>query len=741
MTERHNQHEHLPELQQMLATMVLGHASDQQLDRVNELLTADLELRRYASRFLEEESALRRQFEMLGLLADFHTPSDNLIAFPGTPQLVSDIEQHETIKAVQSLRRIIGRNSFPAVLIAASLLIVLGTTLFWPLARNRPSMPADNVTAVRQSVGRMFASQAPEASSERPLAGAKDIHVGDVITVDSGVTKLRFDCGASVFLVGRAELEIVSPMRAALRRGTLTAHVDESAHGFRIDTPNSKVIDLGTEFGLTVHQKGVTDMVVFSGKIAMEYTQVPSEDSQSSSDLDPGPAAPLPIEGRLLSEGEAITLSQTGELRRLVAVHASDYPRHADLRKEPADWPPVIESVADNLREGEANMCYQIVHHGFGEDARAYVDRAYEWNGLLPEFGLPRCLRNADYIMPFCDDKLNSQIEMRVTLSRPARLYVLFDEGVEPPAWLTSKFRDTGYHVGVDEGARADSAYSLGVGPGVSVDRCMSVWSCDVPQAGTVVLGSMKSSVPTSLMYGVAAVPLDIAERIAAEPLVNYTPRIGDGFLRAYLLPKPLARARTERVASFRNLTVATPSDNDAASASRGIHFRIESVHGTLPIHPGVRVDGDTLPALNDGLIHRNSDDRERCAWYNGQGRFSVDLLRPEPIQAINVFSCHRDVRAPQFYSLWGSAAEQQPSPDFQRADEAVAVGWQLIAWVDTRNLGIGGVHASSVSAAPKTVGPFRHLLWIAERQVRGTFFDEIDVHVAPTNEPLKALK
>ena len=51
------------------------------------------------------------------------------------------------------------------------------------------------------------------------------------------------------------------------------------------------------------------------------------------------------------------------------------------------------------------------------------------------------------------------------------------------------------------------------------------------------------------------------------------------------------------------------------------------------------------------------------------------------------------------YYSLWGSAAKQQPSADFQRDEEAIAVGWQLIASVNTRNLGYGGVHASSVSA------------------------------------------
>ena len=98
-------------------------------------------------------------------------------------------------------------------------------------------------------------------------------------------------------------------------------------------------------------------------------------------------------------------------------------------------------------------------------------------------------------------------------------------------------------------------------------------------------------------------------------------------------------------------------------------------------------------------------------------------------------FSATGIMRAPPHsYLLWGSAAEQQPSADFQRDKEAVAAGWQLIAWVDTRGLGYGGVSSRQLGECitRKTIGPFRHLLWITERMDRGTFFDEIDVHAAP---------
>jgi hypothetical protein len=73
-----------------------------------------------------------------------------------------------------------------------------------------------------------------------------------------------------------------------------------------------------------------------------------------------------------------------------------------------------------------------------------------------------------------------------------------------------------------------------------------------------------------------------------------------------------------------------------------------------------------------------------------------------------------------------------KPPTDFEDVDQAIADGWQLIAQVNTRALGDGAVHASSISALKETLGPYRHLLWIAEHQVRGTFFTEIDVHTTP---------
>ena len=84
----------------------------------------------------------------------------------------------------------------------------------------------------------------------------------------------------------------------------------------------------------------------------------------------------------------------------------------------------------------------------------------------------------------------------------------------------------------------------------------------------------------------------------------------------------------------------------------------------------------------------------------------------------------------PQYFSLWGSNTEEMPPADFTHGEHD---GWTLLAVADTKQLGGGGIHGSSVRPSPgsEPLGPFHYLLWIAEDVGQGTFFTEIDVHVA----------
>jgi hypothetical protein len=55
--------------------------------------------------------------------------------------------------------------------------------------------------------------------------------------------------------------------RVVLHRGVVTATIPEAAVGFVVDTAAAQVVDLGTSFGVSVSEAGLTDVCVFDGEV------------------------------------------------------------------------------------------------------------------------------------------------------------------------------------------------------------------------------------------------------------------------------------------------------------------------------------------------------------------------------------------------------------------------------------------------------------------------------------------
>ncbi|MCB9849694.1 MAG: alpha-mannosidase [Phycisphaerales bacterium] len=240
--------------------------------------------------------------------------------------------------------------------------------------------------------------------------------------------------------------------------------------------------------------------------------------------------------------------------------------------------------------------------------------------------------------------------------------------------------------------------------------------------AVSVAGGSNESAVPAAPLYD------DFTDRKPITLRHKYPPP-----------PKPVfegvvsaARVTTDRAERFDALSMGPPSDADDIDTSKAHDavFRFYDQDGEYSPHSASGAVGDTLPRLNDGEVARNEDDTERCVWYDNEGRFFIDLGKAVAIDRINTYSWHRDDRAPQVFSLWGSASEEMPSPALTNAEHA---GWSLLGVVNTKDLGNGGVHGSSVTFNDPDgqSGRYRHLLWIAQDVGQGTFFTEIDVYFA----------
>ncbi len=104
-------------------------------------------------------------------------------------------------------------------------------------------------------------------------AEQRSMEVGDALPpgafeIASGYAQIEFFCGATVILGGPAELDLKSPLLATVRRGTLRAQVPPAARGFSLEVDDLKVVDLGTEFGLSVTDEGA-NVQVFDGEVEL----------------------------------------------------------------------------------------------------------------------------------------------------------------------------------------------------------------------------------------------------------------------------------------------------------------------------------------------------------------------------------------------------------------------------------------------------------------------------------------
>ncbi len=93
------------------------------------------------------------------------------------------------------------------------------------------------------------------------------------LSLENGWAKFLLYNGAEVIIQAPARFSLTSPDNMTLHYGRIYAKVPKEAIGFAVTTPNSKTIDLGTEFGLFADGQGNTDLHVFKGQTQLIANQ------------------------------------------------------------------------------------------------------------------------------------------------------------------------------------------------------------------------------------------------------------------------------------------------------------------------------------------------------------------------------------------------------------------------------------------------------------------------------------
>ncbi|MBI4602768.1 MAG: FecR domain-containing protein [Planctomycetes bacterium] len=182
--------------------------------------------------------------------------------------------------------------SFPRILAGAAAAALIAWV--W-VSSGRPREGSRGLLAPEPS-GLAWLVNAQDCQWAADMSPAADMGPGRTLRIERGLAELGFRSGARLVLEGPASLELVSSSCARLIVGKATARVPGSAKGFTLLSPQGRVVDLGTEFGMAVEEDGDTRVLVFEGQV----------------EAFPGFPGGAPASSVTLGQNDSVVLSREG---------------------------------------------------------------------------------------------------------------------------------------------------------------------------------------------------------------------------------------------------------------------------------------------------------------------------------------------------------------------------------------------------------------------------------------------
>ena len=259
------------QLQTLLMQWESDELSEDEILRVREILRSSEAARESFVRWQMIHAALRLESE-LAPVVDGERPTSNSPA--------ADLIDHPV---EPSSERPIGPATFAAFRWTQMLLAVAASVMLcvlasrWAYLEWRTVEPPREIARAAASTGEEETSQGialltrlvdAKWSERSQTAKPGDALMPGPLAIDSGYAQVEFFCGATVIIEGPAAMELESATLARVMKGRLRAQVPPAARGFEIKVDDMRVVDLGTEFGLSVTDAG-TDVQVFDGEVEL----------------------------------------------------------------------------------------------------------------------------------------------------------------------------------------------------------------------------------------------------------------------------------------------------------------------------------------------------------------------------------------------------------------------------------------------------------------------------------------
>lgn len=288
---------------ELLFLAIENEISQEQIFTLNSLIKNKPELIRYAINYLQINSALKFSRTVAGMknadiqkIRDDELLTDAFVQMAEYEKIAPEIEICKQEPERELIQRVIypsrGRNKiskFNLLFIVMNAAAILFIILFLNFTSSRQGI---EVATLTDSMNAKWAG--PAVSFEK---GVRLATGNEKLLLQEGYAELLFDNQAKVTVEGPAEIQILAEDRIGLNYGKLYSRVPKEAVGFSVYTQNSKIVDLGTEFGVTVNPKRGTELHVFKGKTLL-FTRREGQDNKGI-DVSVGQARHVDNEGHV----------------------------------------------------------------------------------------------------------------------------------------------------------------------------------------------------------------------------------------------------------------------------------------------------------------------------------------------------------------------------------------------------------------------------------------------------------
>lgn len=343
MAERRS-HRELKELLAILGDEELDADETQRLDKI---LRGDPEARRLYHDYVDVHVLLKWMHTPPPVLAE-----TSLAAEEEREAKVENVQQPSQLwrSRLQSARQFFTRPTPLSVTVAALFIGLLITALALttaPIYQRWAGGGDEDKNIAPLVVAELTGFHEPVwASGQVGTHHGAHLVVGHRLELKEGLAEVTFQGGARVLLEGPGELIFNSAAGGTLESGKLTAHVPEQARGFAIDTKHASIVDLGTEFGVSVGMASGTTVRVFEGRVVVAQDQ-----SNRQHTLLAGDALSISEDGTAWAAGEDLDAAAG----RFVRVLPESQYKRLVAGAKPVAWWRLEDAGATVARDASGN--------------------------------------------------------------------------------------------------------------------------------------------------------------------------------------------------------------------------------------------------------------------------------------------------------------------------------------------------------------------------------------------------